>query len=412
MFQELYDVAKHTPLTLAITPRGEKLHVMIIPRPPEGKTDAALSQPISALGTPAELDAELPAALLQYCQKVNDARTRIDLPIEALDGVTGKVKKKDTDAASNTKKTETSARTNAAKPPRPAKAAPSPKPATVKLPAVPSARAAGKPKPAKHPPLPASKPKIDKATKEQCLDDGRDYLLRIGAAKPSRVLFIRFAKSGRRYEKMWSSFADFIDAVRERLPGAAPAGETNGGDADTKAAETETPAAKIETSRTIADPAVAWPFPRVDATSNEPQRQVVTEDGTVIGSSNFRHAVGDAYDSVMHPNHRVVEITDKRIIIAPPAEETLPPRVTAPPPPPPAPPVIRTVSTTTGTLLGSTMKKLAVGDAYTHEEFGTYRVFQITDTKVIVDRQPDEPAADGADTRTADLVSQAVQERG
>jgi len=94
-FQNLFPVARHTPLSIIVTPNGTQLSVIVTPKPTgDAEDNPALGNPIKIIGTPEELDKELPDALRTYAEKVNDVRTKIDLPIEALDAAAVKGKKK------------------------------------------------------------------------------------------------------------------------------------------------------------------------------------------------------------------------------------------------------------------------------------------------------------------------------
>ena len=91
MFTELYAVAKHTPLQISVSPDGVRLNVLIIPKPGDDADEgSALTKPIQAIGTPEELDRELPAKLAEYCAAINDLRLKIDMPIEAITAEAGK----------------------------------------------------------------------------------------------------------------------------------------------------------------------------------------------------------------------------------------------------------------------------------------------------------------------------------
>jgi hypothetical protein len=58
MFKDLYAVARHTPLHLIITPAGDKLKIIVTPKPTgDAGNNAALAKPFSATGTPEDLDA-------------------------------------------------------------------------------------------------------------------------------------------------------------------------------------------------------------------------------------------------------------------------------------------------------------------------------------------------------------------
>src|SRR5688572_11819347 len=112
MFKDLHAVARHTPLTLMITPNGEALCVIVVPKPTgEAANNAALCKHLKIVGTPAELDAEFPAAMQRYTGAVNELRTALDLPLDALEAAKKKAEKKDAAKADKETKQQAKAKT-------------------------------------------------------------------------------------------------------------------------------------------------------------------------------------------------------------------------------------------------------------------------------------------------------------
>lgn len=151
MFKDLYPIARHTALRIIVSPAGAKLSLVIIPQP-DGSDDA-LGKPLQVTGTPAELDAELPAMLAQYCGAHNELRATLGESIEAMTAAKGKATRKAARkpaAAPSVKKPSPPAKPKKKalpKPPRPkkkTKAAPPLKPKARARP--PKGRAPGMPK--------------------------------------------------------------------------------------------------------------------------------------------------------------------------------------------------------------------------------------------------------------------------
>ena len=362
MFQELYPVAKHTPLQLIVTPRGEQLQVIIIPKPDEDDADkkSALREPISAIGTPAELDAELPAKLARYATRINELRAKIDLPLDAIDAQTQKAGKRKTKPAKKPKaakaaKTAPSAswRRGAAAAKKKAKPAAAPKPAReIKLPGVKGTKPA---KPAARRAAPGTPtPRASLPGKDQCLEDLRAYTAT--GKDLNRAAFIAWArkngnKTGRRFEKLWTGWHEFLADGKKPASGAPrqdapPASNAVGPSASPrKAAAAPEPDSAAKPSKTALNPKAAWPFP-----------------------------------------------TDERGKLKTGVR----------------PDPLRTVSTDTGTLLGNYDKPLAVGDKYRHPEFGEFRVVKVEQDKYTVQRIPETAegeAPPAAPAGQADLLA-------
>jgi PRTRC genetic system protein E len=339
MFQELYPVAKHTPLQMIVTPRGERLQVIIIPKPDEDDADekSVLREPISAIGTPAELDAELPAKLAEYATRINELRARIELPLEAIDAETQKAGKRKPKPA---KKPKAAKPAKAAKPKTKPRAAAAPKPAReIKLPGAKAAKPAAK---RTAPGTPT--PRASLPGKDQCLADLRAYTAT--GKDLSRAAFIAWArkngnKTGRRFEKLWTGWHEFIAAGKTPISGAprpdAPSSSNTAepSASSRKAATAPEPANPAKPSKTALNPKAAWPFPK-----------------------------------------------DKRATAG-------------------AQPAARTVYADTGTLLGNCDAALTLGDKYTHPEFGDFRVVKVEDGKYTVQRFPETPDGEAAPAKPA-----------
>lgn len=391
MFAELYAVARHTPLTIIVTPRGERLQVIIVPKPGDDAEDnPSLSKPISALGTPEELDAELPAEIIRYVDAVNQLRCKIDLPIDAVDEEASTAEKK---AAKKAEKKSTA--TPAA--PRIPTSRPAAK-KTAKRPGIAKESTTGsntapapkKAKVAKHPKLASQKPKVDRGTREQCVEDGKEYVRLIGEAKPSRVLFVKFARTGRRYEKIWSSFSAFITEIRGEAPATTEPGttdqnpESESPDSGTNSAATETVGAAATVVTAAVSPASAWPFP----TGPFPT-------GPAPTTSDDDNGAEEPAGSTQAANAREVD-NHSGTTDAAAAAETAPSE-----PAKPQPPVIRPIHSDTGMVLSSTMKPLKPGDKYIHPEMGEWLVLAATADRITVtawtDEAPPPKAADQHD---------------
>jgi PRTRC genetic system protein E len=263
MFKDLYDVARHTPLHLIITPAGEQLRIIVTPKPTgDAANNAALSKPFSATGTPEDLDREFPEALRKYAGAVNDLRTSIDLPIDLLDAAKKKAAEKETKAAEKKKKEEEEAqrRSDAAKKAaetRAQKAEEERKAKEAKIAAKAAAKAAKKtggaaagtgslqlPGATEAAPAETNPVLIGLPDKAACIADYQQMKL-VHGDKLTRRLFIKKGKTGRRYEKLWKNWDKFIKAATAQLDlplaqastgSAASTAQQAGNDAGTEAA--------------------------------------------------------------------------------------------------------------------------------------------------------------------------------
>lgn len=255
MFKQLAAVAAHTPLHLAITPQdGGRLKVIVTPLPTgKAKDHAGLSKQFSATGTPEELDAEFIPALEQYAGKVNEVRAEIGLPLAELDRIKesadkkkAKLEAKAAQEAEETKKREDAAKkgaeTRAAKKAeeerkaqeaaerRAAKKAEKSKAkAGIALPgattekadaapfwpfptgAAPTGVAASNGNTEK--PLPAHLASLP--GKPEVLADFKAMRAKHGDKALKRKFFIKRSETGRRYEKLWETWADFMAEVAQ-----------------------------------------------------------------------------------------------------------------------------------------------------------------------------------------------------
>lgn len=213
-FQELFPVARHTPMSIIVTPNGTQLTVIVTPKPSgDAEDNPALASPIKMVGTPADLDKEFADALRTYAGKVNELRTAIDLPTEALDAETVKAAKgKSRDKGS--KRSAAAKRTpekRAAKAERDQAAAAKRTASAKKAAATRAAKDSRiKPPGAGAETKKAVTPRSSLPGKPECLADLKELFPKLGADLTRRS-FIKKAKTGRRYEKLWTNWEAFID---------------------------------------------------------------------------------------------------------------------------------------------------------------------------------------------------------
>jgi PRTRC genetic system protein E len=364
MFTELYAVAKHTPLQISVSPDGARLNVLIVPKPGDDANEgSALTRPIQAIGTPEELDRELPAKLAEYCAAINDLRLKIDLPIEAITAEAGKggAKKKATPPAAR-KPARVSVpppvKKAAPKPMKPVKKAAAVKPAspaaiadvarrdrrTEELaagpsPALQARMEAAKDKPAVSPTSASSKPasaseKSKRATREECLADLRAWLT-ANAGKPiTRAGFLASNTTARSYERKFKSWDEFLaegkkapDEWENKFPGP--------GDESQKSGDEALPA-KATASRTVIDPSMKWPFPgsheAAPAATRIDRVIYLRKDGAedkMLGTASVPFRIGDYYNHLQLGDLRVQAVEEKedgseRIIVVAPDVDPLP----------------------------------------------------------------------------------------
>lgn len=239
MFRDLYAIARHTPLNLIITPRGEQLGIIVMPKPSGDAADnPALSKPLSIVGTPEELDTEFAAALAKYSASVNELRTSLDLPLDALEEAkrkaakkevakTDKVKLKEEQAKARSEAAKKGAATRTAKAEEKRKA--KEKAARERAQARATKKAARKQSflprkitlPGATAPKPAAAAQPEAATRHLASKPGKaeciaDYVaLQAKVKEPlTRRGFIKRAQTGRRYEKLWKNWEEFIAEVK------------------------------------------------------------------------------------------------------------------------------------------------------------------------------------------------------
>lgn len=256
MFKQLYEIARHTPLHLIITPNGPQLRIIVTPKPTGTSDTSALAKPFAVAGTPEELDAEFPAAVAQYTSAVNEVRKSLDLPLDALEAEKKKTAKKDEAKAERERKTKAEAETRsaAAKKAAETRAANAAKEkaeqearkkartearaakknktaalpgATEPLPATPQPSAVAWPFPtrtAAHGAMTETTPRPGLPGKPECIRDYQQLKLTHGA-KLTRRLYIKKAETSRRYEKLWPNWEKFVKeaGAQQDLPLADPA---------------------------------------------------------------------------------------------------------------------------------------------------------------------------------------------
>lgn len=307
MFKELYAVARHTPFTMIVTPLGERLSVIIQPRPTGDAEDRkGFAAPIKAVGTPDELDAELPGKLTEYAARVNDVRAAIDLPIEAVDSEKAKSskkeerskkradakKKKEADLAAKRKdqadrkakrKTEEAARKKASADKRAKTMAEKKKAKGISLP--------GATSPAKPAAKPAATPSATRPGKPECIADYRTLLEKHGADLTRRK-FVKEAATGRRYEKLWKNWEEFIAAAAQ---GELPLGEARQQGPAANATQRAGSATEGTASAGTAGSANAGSIPAGSSTDPKPFK-VYDSAGKVLCASKHDYAIGEKLD--------------------------------------------------------------------------------------------------------------------
>jgi PRTRC genetic system protein E len=216
MFTTLYPIAQGATLHLLISTEGEKLRVFVQPKP-TGK-DATISGPLSLLATPAELDAGFADAittwrtptttLIEQAQAQAAAAQPATRPAEDSDDESGP-------AGSTAPATKQAARLTPKQKQAQAREA-----EEAKRKAARDKAAAAKAKPAG-----GADANTEPADRDACLADARAYLAGNAASetpvKPSRSDYLnRYAPTtGRRYERLFTSFDEFMAAAQqEALP--------------------------------------------------------------------------------------------------------------------------------------------------------------------------------------------------
>lgn len=340
MFRDLFPVARHTPLNLIITPNGERLSVIVIPKPSGDAADnPALGKPLSFVGTPDDLDREFPEALRQYAEKVIDLRTALDLPLSELDAAKAKAAKKDAAKVEREKKAaeEAKTRSEAAKKAAETRAARAEEKRKAKEAADKkraAARAAKKAEKSKTritlpgataPQSDKSKnvptPRAGKPGKPECIADYKALYAQFGKELTRRG-FIKQAKTGRRYEKVWKNWDEFI----------AEAGQLDLSLGQSTASEPSAPAPQAAASDDDALP--------IHGQGKGDSTDVYDEKLQYLSSITTSPAIGEHIGLVTHRHLlRVVKIDQRAsggldLIVVPDPEETAR-RAAAPPPPPP-----------------------------------------------------------------------------
>lgn len=239
MFKELHAVARHTPLHLVITPQeGGQLKVVVTPLPTgKAKDYEGLSKQFYAIGTPEDLDAEFIPKLNEYASKVNDARAQMSLPEISIEKTkaAGKAEKRASAKAEKAqKKADAKKKKEDAKAAAKAESARKAQEAADRKAAKKTAKSGagqgrielpGAAAEAKAPPVPEEKKGYLASLpgKPEVLADYRALVAKHGKEKVGRKFFIKKAETGRRYEKLWQNWADFMkEAAQLELPLAQP----------------------------------------------------------------------------------------------------------------------------------------------------------------------------------------------
>lgn len=344
MFQALFPVARHTPLNVIITPNGERLSVIVIPKPSGDAADnPALAKPLSFVGTPDDLDREFPEQLRQYAEKVNDLRTALDVPLDALEEAKRKAAKKDTAKAEREKKKEqeSKARSDAAKKAAETRAAKAEEKKRAREAAnkkrlaarddanrkrrearaqkadtgsaskitLPGATAPAKPATAK--PTPAS----NKPGKPECIADYRALHKQFGDLLTRRG-FIKQAKTGRRYEKLWKNWEDFIAEANQLALPLSARKTSEASPAPAAVAASAQPAASATPPPPPAAAAGAESAPASEpAAPRAPVWSIKGLDGATLGATTTEPKVGDVLQMMMHGAMKVLDVEGKEALV-------------------------------------------------------------------------------------------------
>ncbi len=217
MFRPLHTIAQAATLHMIIVAEGEQLRVTLQPKP-TGK-DAPIPAALSLVATPEEFDAGFVDAITTWrapaTSLVEQAAAAAAQPASPADTKAGKPA-----AKAPAKK--------AAKPAPKKKAAPEPNAgAQVAEAATPGPQTSGVATPDAPAPTTAATAEQDRLA---CIADMRAYLAGNAAsekpAKPSRTDYLKkFAPAtGRRYERLFTSFDEFVGAAQQQaLPGLGEA---------------------------------------------------------------------------------------------------------------------------------------------------------------------------------------------
>lgn len=253
MFTHLYPIAQGATLHLLITAEGEKLRVFVQPKP-TGK-DAPVPGPLALLATPAELDAEvggfaeaittwrapstplieqakaaaaLPATPANPADEDgDDAATRPQAATGKPKRLTAQQKKAEAKKAADEAR---KAKADKAAADRKAKADAAAKAKADKATAAAQAREQKAKEKAAAKAKPVEGAGAEPADRDACIADMRAYLAGNAASetpvKPSRSDYLNQYKpaTGRRYERLFTSFDEFVAAARQQgLPLEMPA---------------------------------------------------------------------------------------------------------------------------------------------------------------------------------------------
>lgn len=298
-FQQLHAVAQHTPMSLLIAPDGpDRLSVTILPRPTGAASGKkGFSQPITCKGTPVELDAELPAKLVEYGNAVNNVRASFNLPLNEVEAERQKADKKaERDAAKKAeeeaeekRKAEAAEKRKAAKEAAAREAAEAAEKRRLAREAKKNATAGAAPSEAA--------PEDEQAEKARLVEAARTLLSTHGK-KLNRELFIKKVKGGRRYERLFASFRELLDAAAPAASNLTLPGATNPPEQDPASTAQATDEAATPPTPPAQPPAVVEP---PAPPKPEPKRIAVDMAGVMLETLTSHHAVGDSVTLAFYP---------------------------------------------------------------------------------------------------------------
>lgn len=271
MFKALHELARSSPITLLIaTEATTSLRVTVAQK----STSKGVPLSISVVGTPEELDAELPGAIAAAAEDLKR-------PAPVAEQVRSQV-----DAAKA-----------AAPKPKPAKKAAPAKPARKTKPAA-KKKPTAKPKPAARPKpkpkaLAPAKLRASRPGAEACIADYVALYSQLGA-NMNRETFMEKATTGRRFERVFGNWTKFVEAASQQLPA--------GGDDQTIQLQLEPPAAAPRPAE--------WPFPRSDRSVESAAPAAEPPPAPAPAPSPAGNPAPEAADPVETPPRRGRTIVD------------------------------------------------------------------------------------------------------
>jgi PRTRC genetic system protein E len=368
MFADLFAIVRHTPLHLSLTPNGEALCIIVTPLPKgKGADVPALKAPLKIVATPQELQTQFAAEIARYTQAVAEVRASFDLPLDALEAAKKKAaklegakaekeKKKETAKAARSEAAKKAARTRAERAEeqrrtrerkrtekkraweaalqkrRDAAAARKAKKSASKItlpgataPAAPVAKGAVK-KSARSPAETASKPLpsapgeprhlASKPGKAECIADWRALNEKHGELLTRRK-FIKAAKTGRRYEKLWKNWEAFIaesSSVAISAAGSRPAVEGQGSEVPPSSSTVAAPAAPEPTLEQRIDAATSADEVLAIARTASPGFEVRDEAGELLYTYRSCPEYGEPLQIPGKPGrYRVIEVNGHNV---------------------------------------------------------------------------------------------------